>query len=324
MSEQDNNIFAKISSEYFRFTASEKKTADYVLSHKTDIQYMSISEMAYEIGVAEATISRFCRSLGLRGYNDFKLSLAKATALRELDADALAGSSAAAGHVGPAGNAGDMLGNAGGNSTAAHGEAGLTENSGAGDSEISKLTRNLVVTYNDAIRQTAAFVNERELRKAVELLADAELVYCMGQGGSMLMAMEASHLFSTVSPRFFAVQGSHVQVSKAALMNEKDVVLFFSYSGSTKEILELISIAKERKAKVILITRFLRSPGAKEADVVLQCGSDEGPLQLSSVPAKIAQMFVVDMLYQELCRIRAEQTRENRESVAKALAEKHL
>ena len=54
--------------------------ADYVLAHKTDVQFMSISELAYESGVAEATISRFCRRLKLKGYNAFKLAVAKATA----------------------------------------------------------------------------------------------------------------------------------------------------------------------------------------------------------------------------------------------------
>ena len=74
------NIFAHISNGYYHFTAAEKKVADYVLSHKTAVQYMSISELAEECGVAEATVSRFCRRLKLRGYNAFKLALAKATA----------------------------------------------------------------------------------------------------------------------------------------------------------------------------------------------------------------------------------------------------
>ena len=73
------NVFANISNSYFHLTVSEKKVADYVLAH-TDVQFMSISELAYESGVAEATISRFCRRLKLKGYNAFKLAVAKATA----------------------------------------------------------------------------------------------------------------------------------------------------------------------------------------------------------------------------------------------------
>ena len=77
MTTQD--IFETISSQYFQLTNSEKKVADYVLSHRIDAQYMSISELAEECEVADATISRFCRRLGLGGYNAFKLELAKAS-----------------------------------------------------------------------------------------------------------------------------------------------------------------------------------------------------------------------------------------------------
>ena len=45
---------------------------------------MSITSLAESSGVSEATITRFCRGLGLYGYNDFKLALAKSERLNEL------------------------------------------------------------------------------------------------------------------------------------------------------------------------------------------------------------------------------------------------
>ena len=54
--------------------------ADYLLQHAEDAQYLSISSLAKACGVAEATIFRFCRSLGFDGYNEMKIALAKATA----------------------------------------------------------------------------------------------------------------------------------------------------------------------------------------------------------------------------------------------------
>ena len=80
MSAQD--IFETISSQYFQLTNSEKKVADYVLRHRIDVQYMSISELAEECTVADATISRFCRRLDYKGYNAFKLAIANSTAGR--------------------------------------------------------------------------------------------------------------------------------------------------------------------------------------------------------------------------------------------------
>ena len=74
------NVFAKINNEYYQLTGAEKKVADYAVAHQQKTQYMSISELAEEAGVAEATISRFCRRLGYKGYNAFKLAVANSTA----------------------------------------------------------------------------------------------------------------------------------------------------------------------------------------------------------------------------------------------------
>ncbi len=175
-----------------------------------------------------------------------------------------------------------------------------------------------------AIGQSLALLQPEQVSRAVDLLWEAEHVYCMGQGGSMIMAMEACHLFSTVSTHFSYVLDSHLQASTAALLSPRDVLLFFSYSGSTKNIVELMGLARGRGASIILITRFSRSPGAAQSDVVLQCGSNEGPLQLGSVPARMAQLFLVDVLYNEFVRRDPKQARANQERIAEALAEKHL
>ena len=76
------NVIERISAEYYQLTASERKVADYVTDHQRDTQIMSISELAEACGVAEATISRFCRKLDYKGYNAFKLALANHAASR--------------------------------------------------------------------------------------------------------------------------------------------------------------------------------------------------------------------------------------------------
>ena len=286
-----DNIFASISFGYYHFTSAEKKVADYVLSHKTDVQYMSISELADDCGAAEATISRFCRRLKLTGYNAFKLAVAKAVTEEKGSVSSVL-----------EGQAGDIL----------------------PDDSISELGRKLYTAQTAAIAQSLALLRPEVITQAVDLLEGARVVYCMGQGGSMLLAMEAAHLFSTVSEKFFAIQGSHMQASAAALMTPKDVLLFFSYSGSTKEIVELMTLARTRGAKIILVTRFAKSPGAAQADVVLQCGSNEGPFHLGSMPAKMAQLFVVDVMYNEFIRRDPDNSRRCQELIAEALAEKHL
>ena len=146
----------------------------------------------------------------------------------------------------------------------------------------------------------------------------------MGQGASMLLASECAHLFSTVSGKFYPVKDSHSQIIAAANMSAGDVLLYYSYSGATRDMIETLTVAKNNKASIILITRFPKSPGAVFADLVLPCGSNENPLQLSSVAAKIAQLYLMDILFTEYCRRDPETAMKSREKIAAALAKKHL
>ena len=58
--------------------------------------------------------------------------------------------------------------------------------------------------------------------------------------------------------------------------------------------------------------------------MVLRCGSNEGPFQLGSVAAKIAQLVVVDMLFQEYFSRNREICEENIQSIASALSDMHV
>ena len=273
-----HNIFETISSQYFQLTNSEKKVADYVLRHRIDVQYMSISELAEEAGVAEATISRFCKRLGYKGYSAFKLAVANSTA-RRVEAPTVPG---------------------------------------------EELCQKLYAADRDAMAQTVELIRPDSVRKAADLLFSAEKVLCMGQGGAMILAQECAHLFSTARPNFYAVLDSHMQAIAASHLTARDVVLYFSYSGSTEELLKNLKIIRDRRAVAILVTRFPKSPGAAYADVVLQCGSLEGPLQGGSVAARVAQLYLMDVLFHEVCRRDVQGSAETREAVAEVLSDKHI
>ena len=79
-----DNILDSITEQYHSLTKSGKKLADYVFSHTAETQYLSITSLAENCDVSEATITRFCRGLGLSGYNAFKLALAQADRTTDL------------------------------------------------------------------------------------------------------------------------------------------------------------------------------------------------------------------------------------------------
>lgn len=283
MNEQTINILEQIHASYYQLTAAERKLADYVLINRDQVQFMSITQLADECGVAEATVSRFCRNLNLKGFNAFKLELAKQ-----------AGAGAVQGQ-----------------------QSHSLDTTEGRRAEVKRLAE-------DAVRQTMELISPAEVLQAVEIFEHAPHVMCFGSGGSMIMADECAHLFSTVASRFYAISDSHSQISATATMGEDDAIVLFSYSGATTNGVQVLKLAKSRGVRTILITRFRKSPAAKLADVVLCCGSNEGPFQLGSVPAKIAQLIVVDVLFQEYCARNRDACQDSIQRIAAALSDEHI
>ena len=91
-----------------------------------------------------------------------------------------------------------------------------------------------------------------------------------------------------------------------------------------REAVELLELAHQRGVPAILVTHFPKSPACAYADVILQCGANEGPLQLGSVPARMAQLFLIDALFTEVCRRQEDKVEKVRRDVADALAAKHI
>ena len=86
----------------------------------------------------------------------------------------------------------------------------------------------------------------------------------------------------------------------------------------------MLELAKARGISTILVTRFHKSPAAKLADVVLRCGSNESPFQFGSVPARIAQLVVLDVLFQEYFHRNRETCQETIQNIASALSGMHV
>ena len=287
MAAEYKNVFEIISGEYYSLTVSEKKLADFMLSNQETVAYLSISQMAAGAGVAEATVSRFCRRLGFPNYAAFKMTAANASLRYKPSNNPLSG------------------------------QIEQTDS-------VTDICRKLYSAEMEAIAQTMEVLDPDAVVRAADFLEKAPRVMFMGQGGSMLIAQEAAHLFSALGSRFIPVSDSHLQAIAATMMDPEDVILFFSYSGSTRAMVETLKLARERQGRVILVTRFPNAPGAALSDVVLQCGANENPLQSGSVAARIAQMYLMDVLFSECARRDLIRTRYNRARIAEALVSKHL
>ena len=279
------NIVALMMQEYESFTRSERKIADYVLEHQQETQYISITDLSAECEVAVSTVSLFCRKLGLAGFNDFKLELARAAL------PAVPEASQSSGEITWEDSTGQVMGK-------------------------------VLHAAQDALNNAYHMLSETALERAADLIQRARQVVCLGQGNHSVVALAAWAQFSTTSPKFKTIQDSHMQTVVLATLSPEDAVLYFSYSGATHEVLEAAEVIRNRGARLILVTRYLNSPASAYADTVLLCGPNEQPFQFGSSAALIAQLYVVEVLLSEFIRRDPEGAERSRQSVGKALTQK--
>ena len=171
-----------------------------------------------------------------------------------------------------------------------------------------------------ALQQTLDLLDYGAVRKVVDCLYEADNVYCFGQGNTSIIAMDAWGRFSSITSKFHWINDFHMQAITAATLGAKDVILYFSFSGAMRELSELGGLVQKTEAKLILVTRFPNSPGAKFSDLLLICGADEAPNQQGSVAVKLGQLFIIDVLFHEYCSKDAKTALENRERTLNATA----
>ncbi len=278
-----SSLKSRIINAYGSLTKSEKKVADQVLADPGKAVYLSITELAELSGVGDASVFRFCKSLDLKGYQDFKLQLSLG-----LTNDAV---------------------------------KSADERNGVN----SSLEQRLLALRNktkQTIEETLDLLDHETLEGIVRDMLQAKRMFFCGVGTSMLSAMEAMNRFMRINTNAFAFVDAHMQAMAASLFTPGDIVFVFSYSGNTKDSVQIAKLAKEAGAKVIGISRYAKSPLTAHASAMLLCGSTESPLQGGSAMGKTSQSFIIDVLYNEYFRATKLQSEDNLKLTSAAVLEK--
>jgi len=235
---------------------SEKKVARVVLESPGQVIYRSISELAEEAGTSEPTVLRFCRALGFRGYHDLKIQLAQ-----------------------------DLVPEV----------KNIHEDVTARD-DAATLVRKVLNANAIAIADTLETLDPAQVDKAVRILASAERIEFIGFGGSAAVAMDAYHKFFRIGIPCGWQDDPHMQAMSAALMTRRCVVVAISHSGSSKDIMETLEIAKEAGAATIAIVSHRKSPVASLAAIALCVHSRETGYKPEPMSSRIAHLCAIDVL----------------------------
>lgn len=190
------------------------------------------------------------------------------------------------------------------------------------DDDDESLGHKIMELHMSAIRESYMLIDHKNLNKIIKMMESSRRIFFFGIGDSLLAAEEARNKFLRVTGKVICITDPHMQSMAASTCSEEDLIIIISYSGATKDNLHVVKEARRAGAKVASITHFRKSPLTMHSDAVLLCGSDESPLEGGSMASKMAQLYLIDLLYQEYYARNYEECRENNQKTANAVVEK--
>jgi RpiR family transcriptional regulator, carbohydrate utilization regulator len=250
---------SKIEQNYSRLEGSVRQVADTLLRSPGEWVGRSISELARESGVSEATVVRFVRNLGYPGYRAFALELARSTdAVRPVAEDT---------------------------------------SSESGASGLAGIVKKVFEEESRALAEASKTLKNEVLEKAVRALVSARQVYCYAVGNSGLLAGAAEYRFVRLGINCISIRDPIQMAIQTSLLSPKDVVLAFSQTGRNRDSVDGLLLARQAGATTIGITSEPGSPLVRASDIPLVLFDlNTSEAQGSLLDARVAEITLIDAL----------------------------
>ncbi len=255
--------FVAANSEMPFLSEQEKQCADLLLNFPEKVIKSSISEFASFANTSQATVIRFTRKLGYKGYPHFKLAIVASIGFQ-------------AGSIGK---------------TRAELELGIAEQDEPSE-VLSKLMNSSIMT----LQQTANLCDFSAVQEAAALIEAAKIVATYGAGASNLVAQDCSFKFARLGKPSINFSDNHHALSSVSSLNQNDVLLIVSHSGNTPEVLGVAKQFASKGTRLICITNDAKSPLAECCEVVLRTQAERKAIRIGATVSRIAQLFLVDFL----------------------------
>ena len=258
------SIELRIRSIYDSLSNAEKKVADYFMNNVQDVFNKPIAQLAEEAGVSKVAWVRFCKDIGYDGLKDLKKALF-AQVRDKSDED---------------------------------NEAGAEPFSDVRDiADTKSLIESIKYNSVRAIQDTAEMLEPGSLEKAARAILNAQSVRIFGVGASGMVGNDLHSKLMRINKNSYFAADHHTQLTYAASMTPQDVAVLISMSGTTSEVLEILSLLKQSRTPSIALTKYSKTPLAMNADTVLYISSQEITMRSGAMSSRLAQLMVIDALF---------------------------
>ncbi|EKX69122.1 MurR/RpiR family transcriptional regulator [Streptomyces ipomoeae] len=263
------DVTTLIRTELPRLAGSLRKVGELILEDPAAVTHCSAAELGRRTGTSQATVTRFCRAIGLDSYQHLLIELAQERGRGEASDWGTA-------EIGP-----DI----------------------SPDDSLERVVQVVGTADLRAVQQTIDRIDLDAIERAAQAVARARRVDVYGVGGSGAVAWETETRLFRIGCSVRGWTEVHAATTSAALLTPADVAIGISHSGSTREVIEPFELAKERGATTIALTSDPRSRLARSADIRLVSSSAETSFRPEGIGARHSVLTLVDCLYVRVAQL---------------------
>lgn len=259
----NSNAFALIRSRYNTLSASQRAVADYVLNNAESVMTKSLSDLAAACSVSEPTVMRFLHKLDYESYQVFRVNIAQELTRADV---------------------------ASGGSLPIYDEVQTSDG-------IPEIIEKVVLSTAQSITDSREIIVPAALEGIRDAILCAKHIVVTGIGASSAIAFDLHHKLLKLGLSTSFSHDPHMINIMCGNLTEKDLLITFSHSGESREMLDAVKLASDRSCKVAAITSYPRSSLALSSDWVVLSSSKETKYRSDTLTSRIIQICVTDMLY---------------------------
>lgn len=243
---------------YDQLFDAEKKIAKFILNNPKKVVDMTVSELAEISDVSIASVSRFCRKVGLKGFAQLKISLAQEL----VDTN----------------------------------KSGEISNDISVDN-IPQSLQNILANKITELKQTVNLINTDEFREILEGIRDSSRVQVIAVGNTIPVAIDAAFKFNELGIPTTAGTIWETQLSYSFTLGKGDVLIAISNSGESDKVLEAVKIANNNKAMTIGITNSPHSAIGEEVQYHITTATREKLFLDEFCFSRVSASTVIEIIF---------------------------
>lgn len=245
------------------FSDSEVKIAQYILEHPNDAITMSIHELAKNTYSSAPTITRFCKKIGLDGFAEFKVELAKEVSISKFNSKRI--------------------------------EDDLPFGSDDSSEEVAQSILNLNI---QSLLDTYNHIDLNHLLTIAQTLASAKTIMMYGMGQSLILCEDFQYKLLRIGYNVNIANQIGYGHMQAYSLPSDSVVLMISYYANNETNLEIAHSLRSQGIPLILITGPYDTALTQLANEVIKVPSHEGIIsKMASFSSRSAIQLIIDILY---------------------------